>query len=359
MLHKALQNKWARVLIAVFATFLYALGVNLFVVPMGLYSGGVVGLSQIIRTLLAQAVELPAGVDIAGILYFLINIPVLYLAWRDLGRAFLIRTLICVGASSLFLSVIQSPAVPILDDPLASCLVGGILCGFALGLALTCGCSTGGLDVVGLCLTKRGSRFTVGRFSLGFNIVLYVACALLFDIQTAIYSVIYTVFCSLFIDRGHQQNINVQVLIFTRDADPELPRSIMSRLGRGERTGRARAHIRRATCACCASASRNSRPRSCRRPCVSSIPTPFSSCRRACASTAIFSERSRKSFRFSREDALRSRASSFCLFNYFEKSSMFSKTFKDVLLRFSINRDSITSIFYYAAAVFFPRRHAA
>lgn len=88
MLHKALQNKWARVLIAVFATFLYALGVNLFVVPMGLYSGGVVGLSQIIRTLLAQAVELPAGVDIAGILYFLINIPVLYLAWRDLGRAF-------------------------------------------------------------------------------------------------------------------------------------------------------------------------------------------------------------------------------------------------------------------------------
>ena len=120
MLHKALQNKWARVLIAVFATFLYALGVNLFVVPMGLYSGGVVGLSQIIRTLLAQAVELPAGVDIAGILYFLINIPVLYLAWRDLGRAFLIRTLICVGASSLFLSVIQSPAVPILDDPLAS-----------------------------------------------------------------------------------------------------------------------------------------------------------------------------------------------------------------------------------------------
>ena len=177
MLHKALQNKWARVLIAVFATFLYALGVNLFVVPMGLYSGGVVGLSQIIRTLLAQAVELPAGVDIAGILYFLINIPVLYLAWRDLGRAFLIRTLICVGASSLFLSVIQSPAVPILDDPLASCLVGGILCGFALGLALTCGCSTGGLDVVGLCLTKRGSRFTVGRFSLGFNIVLYIACA--------------------------------------------------------------------------------------------------------------------------------------------------------------------------------------
>ena len=100
-------------------------------------------------------------------------------------------------------------------------------------MALTCGCSTGGLDVVGLCLTKRGSRFTVGRFSMSFNVLLYAACALLFDIQTAIYSVIYTVFCSLFIDRGHQQNISAQVLIFTKDEDPELPQNIMGRLGRG------------------------------------------------------------------------------------------------------------------------------
>lgn len=233
MLHKAMQNEWSRIAIAVFATFLYALGVNLFIVPVGLYSGGMVGLSQVIRTVLAQRVALPAGVDIAGILYFLLNVPMLLIGWKELGRGFLVRTLICVGTSSLFLSVIPAPASPILDERLAACVVGGILCGFALGLALTCGCSTGGLDIIGLCLSKRGSRFTVGRFSMSFNVLLYAACALLFDIQTAIYSVIYTVFCSLFIDRGHQQNISVQVLIFTKDEDPELPQNIMSRLGRG------------------------------------------------------------------------------------------------------------------------------
>ena len=233
MLHKAMQNEWSRIAIAVFATFLYALGVNLFIVPVGLYSGGMVGLSQVIRTVLAQRVALPAGVDIAGILYFLLNVPMLLIGWKELGRGFLVRTLICVGASSLFLSLIPAPLVPILDERLAACVVGGILCGFALGLALTCGCSTGGLDIIGLCLSKRGSRFTVGRFSMSFNVLLYAACALLFDIQTAVYSVIYTVFCSLFIDRGHQQNISVQVLIFTRDEDPELPQNIMTRLGRG------------------------------------------------------------------------------------------------------------------------------
>ena len=233
MLHKAMQDRWARVAIAVLGTFLYAVGVNLFTVPAGIYAGGVVGLSQVLRTLLAQSVALPESVDIAGILYFLFNVPVLIMAWRELGRSFLVRTLICVGASSVFLSVLPAPAVPILDDPLAACVVGGIVCGFGLGVTLTCGCSTGGLDVIGLCLSKRGSKFTVGRFSLSFNVLLYTACAFLFNIQTAIYSVIYTVFCALFIDRGHQQNISVQVLIFTRDEDPQLPANIMTRLSRG------------------------------------------------------------------------------------------------------------------------------
>ena len=233
MLHKAMQDRWARVAIAVLGTFLYAVGVNLFTVPAGIYAGGVVGLSQVLRTLLARSVALPESVDIAGMLYFLFNVPVLIMAWRELGRSFLVRTLICVGASSVFLSVLPAPAAPILDDPLAACVVGGIVCGFGLGVTLTCGCSTGGLDVIGLCLSKRDSKFTVGRFSLSFNVLLYTACAFLFNIQTAIYSVIYTVFCALFIDRGHQQNISVQVLIFTRDEDPQLPANIMTRLSRG------------------------------------------------------------------------------------------------------------------------------
>ena len=233
MLHKAIQNRWCRLALAVAATLLYAIGVNWFIVPMGLYTGGLLGFCQVARTLIVEALGLSPNVDFSGILYLAANVPILLLAWQALGRGFLVRTAVCTVTSSLFLSLVPPPAAPLVEEMLTNCVLGGILVGFSLGIVLTCGCSTGGLDVVGLCLTKRGSRFTVGRFSLGFNIVLYVACALLFDIQTAIYSVIYTVFCSLFIDRGHQQNINVQVLIFTRDADPELPRSIMSRLGRG------------------------------------------------------------------------------------------------------------------------------
>ena len=233
MLHKAMQNRWSRLAIALFGTFVNAFAINYFVVPMGLYSSGVTGVCQLIRTLLGRVIALPENVDISGVLYFAICIPILALAWRSLGRQFAERTLMCTVASSLFLSILHAPATPILQERLASCLVGGILGGFGLGLTLTCGSSTGGLDVLGLYLSKRGSRFTVGRFSIGFNAVLYALCAILFDLPTALYSIINNVFSSLFVDRFHQQNIRVQVLIFTHDETPELPRRIMARLGRG------------------------------------------------------------------------------------------------------------------------------
>ena len=233
MLHKALQNRWTRLAIGVFGTFINAFGVNYFIVPMGLFSGGVLGVSQLLRTLIGQSVVLPAGVDLAGPLYLLLNLPLILLAWRALGRVFVVRTLICTLTSSFFYRVLTAPAAPILEERLACCLVGGIIGGFGLGLTLTSGCSSGGLDILGLWLTKRGSHFTVGRFSISFNAVLYSICAIIFDVPTALYSIIYNVFSSLMVDRAHQQGISVQLMIFTRDEDPELPQRIMRQLGRG------------------------------------------------------------------------------------------------------------------------------
>lgn len=233
MLHKALQNRWTRLAVGILGTFINAFGVNYFIVPMGLFSGGILGVSQLLRTLIAQYVAIPPGVDIAGPLYLLLNLPLILLAWNALGRVFVVRTLICTVTSSFFYSVLTAPATPILEERIACCLVGGIIGGFGLGLTLTSGCSSGGLDILGLWLTKRGSHFTVGRFSISFNAVLYAICALIFDLPTALYSVIYNVFSSFMVDRAHQQGINVQLMIFTRDEDPELPRRIMKELNRG------------------------------------------------------------------------------------------------------------------------------
>ena len=233
MFQTLLHNKYLRLLTGLLGAVTHAAAINLFVVPQGFYSGGLYGVCQVIRTLLVQQFGLVTPVDLAGVLYLLLNIPLLILAWRSFGRPFVIRMTVCTAVDSIALALIPSPAVPIVADPLSACLIGGICSGFACGLILTCGCSTGGLDVLGLYLSKKGSRFTVGKFSISFNAVLYAACALIFSLHTALYSVIYTVFASLFLDRAHQQNISVQMLIFTKNKSEEMRAFIIERLSRG------------------------------------------------------------------------------------------------------------------------------
>ena len=66
MLHKAIQNRWCRLALAVAATLLYAIGVNWFIVPMGLYTGGLLGFCQVARTLIVEALGLSPNVDFSA-----------------------------------------------------------------------------------------------------------------------------------------------------------------------------------------------------------------------------------------------------------------------------------------------------
>ena len=234
MLYNTLHNRWLRIVAAVAGELIAAAALNLFIVPLHLYTGGAMGVCQLIRTLLQTHMGLDFGpYDIAGILYFLANIPILLIGYKDLGRGLVVKTIICTVSYSLFYSIIPIPSAPIVDDYLTACLLGGILTGIGSGIVLTCGCSSGGLDVIGLCLSKRGSSFTVGKFSLTFNVFLYTACLILFSPEVAIYSVISNFFTSMVLDRMHQQNVNVMAMIFTHADEHILGQFIIDNLGRG------------------------------------------------------------------------------------------------------------------------------
>ena len=234
MLYNTLHNRWLRIVAAVVGELIAAAALNLFIVPLNLYTGGIMGVCQLIRTFLQTQLGVTFGAyDIAGILYFLVNVPILLFAYKSLGLGLVAKTIICTVSYSLFYSIIPIPSAPIVDDYLTACLLGGILTGIGSGIVLTCGCSSGGLDVIGLCLSKRGSSFTVGKFSLTFNVFLYTACLILFSPEVAIYSVIYNFFASMVLDRMHQQNVNVMALIFTHADEHILGQFIIDKLNRG------------------------------------------------------------------------------------------------------------------------------
>ena len=211
-------------------SLLYALGMNLFLTPLHLFSGGGVGLAQLLTLFLENLIDV-GNFNLYGIVYLIINIPLLFLAYFQLGYKFFVKTLIGSGAISLFITLVPTLAVPIVDDYLTSVLIGGIACGAGVGIILIAGGSGGGIDVIAMWAAKKLRNASVGKISLYFNVLLYAIMLFLFDAETVIYSLIYTVIFTLVLDKTHYQNINVRVMIFTKKDG--IDRAINVRTRRG------------------------------------------------------------------------------------------------------------------------------
>lgn len=223
-----------KVISGVLGILIYSIGLNLFIVPLGLYSGGLMGICQLIRTFLTSVLGLQFGsFDIAGIINYVLNVPVVILAYKVMNRIFVRKLIIILTAMSVFLSLIPIPAEPLLDDPLTGCLIGGIICGFGIGTYLRAGCSGGGFEVIGIYLTRKRNNFSVGKMSMIVNAVIYSICLVLFDVEVAIYSIIYMVFCSITMDKLHSQNILVEAIIISKTNNDLIEQNILQELHHG------------------------------------------------------------------------------------------------------------------------------
>ena len=88
---------WERNVRAIVGMLIFSVGINLFIVPADLYNGGVLGISQLIRTVLVRYLHWFSGTtDIAGVINLVLNIPLFALAFICIGRPFFFRTLVCV-----------------------------------------------------------------------------------------------------------------------------------------------------------------------------------------------------------------------------------------------------------------------
>lgn len=232
------HNRYARFVVSIFGVLLFSAGINLFITPLNLYNGGLLGLCQLIRTfLISMFPNIPSNVDISGFIYYLANIPLFIVAYKALGKSFFFRTLICVTINTLALSFIPIPANPIFgDDILASCIFGGIAGGAGIGLILLSGGSLGGTEIVGLYLIKKNNNASIGKINVFINFFIYLICLLVFTPKIALYSIIYMVISSIIIDRVHSQNINVEVTIISRKNTKALEQALLDELYRGVTT---------------------------------------------------------------------------------------------------------------------------
>ena len=211
-------------------SIMFCLAVNIFVVPNNLYTGGVLGIAQLIRSIIVDVFDFKISFDFSGILYYVMNIPLFFLAYKKLSKTFFVRTLLVISIQTVMLSLIPTTAV--VDDALTNVLVGGLLGGAGLGIVLSTGASTGGTDIVGLVLAKKNNQLSVGKLGLCVNVFTFSIAGILFGLETMIYSILYSFVDSLTIDKMHEQNICSTALIFSKKNPKDINNYIKNELGR-------------------------------------------------------------------------------------------------------------------------------
>ena len=226
--------KWDKfeLLKALAGVAIFCISINLFIIPNHLYNDGLLGISQLIRTYIFDTLKISFDFDIAGIIYFIFNIPLFIISYKQLSKGFLTRTLLIIFLQTIFLTIIPIPKSPLVNNNLTTILIGSILCGIGSGMCLSSGASGGGTDIIGLLISSKNRNLSVGRINICINIFVYAICGILYGIEIMIYSIVYTVIVSITVDKTHQQNICSQAFIFTKEDPNKIINFIKDKLNR-------------------------------------------------------------------------------------------------------------------------------
>lgn len=152
-------------------TALVAVGLNLFLVPNKISSGGV----SSIGTVLLHFLKVPLSAT-----NIVFNGVLLVFGFRFLGKTALVKTLAGIALLSLFLQL--TAYLPFYtEDLLISTLAGGLLLGTGLGLAIRQGASTGGSDFAAMILHRSFPHISVATFILIIDCIILLIAALVFQ----------------------------------------------------------------------------------------------------------------------------------------------------------------------------------
>lgn len=167
------------VLKTVLGCAIFSLGLDMFLLPNDLNSGGISGIGMILVELF--------DIGTVGLWSFIINVPLFALAGLKIGKKFFWGSLLGMALLSVFIDLFAY--LPIMEtDSLMGALYGGVICGLGGGIVFSSGHSTGGSDIVVRLMKKRWPYVSMGIFTTIFDLVISVATGIVFeDISNALY----------------------------------------------------------------------------------------------------------------------------------------------------------------------------
>jgi uncharacterized membrane-anchored protein YitT (DUF2179 family) len=211
--------------IITFGLLLYALAWASFLLPFKITGGGISGLAALIFYASGIPISIP---------FLILNAILLLIAYRILGKVFVLKSVYGIAVLAVFLQLFQSFIHnPIVSDQFMSSIIGGILSGIGIGLVFTQGGSSGGTDIIALMINKH-RNVSPGRLILYCDVFIISSSFLLFQsLEIMVYGYVTLVISSFTIDyvlSGSSQSF--QVFVFSRNYE-QIANRIATELNRG------------------------------------------------------------------------------------------------------------------------------
>lgn len=246
---KSILGEFKAYVVITIGLLCYVLGWDIFLLPNSMVGGGVTGIAAV----LLYAFGTPVSYS-----FFVINLILLLIALKVLGKGFGIKTVYAIIVTSVFFDVVPNylpeafiQEIAVSNGKLLCAIFGGVISGLGIGICFSNGGSTGGTDIIALMITKY-KNVSAGRIILIIDIFIIASSFLLpakeildsagnvigvesigMRFATVLYGYILIMACSFTIDlfvSGTKQSL--QVFIFSRKYG-EIADSIISDIGRG------------------------------------------------------------------------------------------------------------------------------
>ena len=214
-------------LLVVIGGVIFALGFDLFLEPAGFSCGGVSGIAMLI------VYATKSKWLTVGILSALINIPLFFFGYRQIGKYFFFGSMVGMATTSLCFDLFKLLPVPTVE-PLLACIFGGVMIGAGVGIVFLGGASTGGVDIVARLLKLKFRNFPIGKLLLAMDLCTAVATGIVYgEFNNTLYSAVTLFLSSVVLDKVVYGLDYAKVALIVSDRYEEIAKAIDEQLDRG------------------------------------------------------------------------------------------------------------------------------
>lgn len=181
--------------VIIISGFIFSCGLKTFTAPNDIAPGGASGICVAVAHLTGLS---------EGVLYFIVNVPLIVIGFIFLGRRLMFKTLLSIIIITVATDYVFAYLPHYEGDEMLAAIFGGLLIGAGLGLCYSREGTGGGTDILNRLIYKRFPQISIGAitFATDFAVIVFATCVF-GKIESALYAII-AIFCFFQNDRYYR-----------------------------------------------------------------------------------------------------------------------------------------------------------